>query len=295
MTRTDRLLGPLMAAPMALIVLGLSAIPMGYSVWLALHSYSPLHPDLTQFVGLGNFAQMASDGRVWADLRVTVVIAAIGVPGSLVLGMLVALLLNQDVPGMRLFRAVAVTPMMIMPLLVGLTFQELFDYRIGLVNYLLSLAGVPPVHWLDQPFNAVVTVILMDLWFNTPFVTLVLLAGLRSLPPEPHEAARVDGAGAWQAFWRITLPLLRPLVLVAALLRLIGDFKLFDQIYSLTQAGPGNATEVLAYYVFVLGFKQFNLGYAAAVSYLLLAILAIAGLVLIRQLNPRLPQRERVG
>ena len=196
---------------------------------------------------------------------------------------------------MRVFRAIAVTPMMIMPLLVGLTFQELFDYRIGLVNYLLSLAGVPPVHWLDQPFNAVVTVILMDLWFNTPFVTLVLLAGLRSLPPEPHEAARVDGAGAWQAFWRITLPLLRPLVLVAALLRLIGDFKLFDQIYSLTQAGPGNATEVLAYYVFVLGFKQFNLGYAAAVSYLLLAILAIAGVVLIRQLNPRLPQRERVG
>jgi multiple sugar transport system permease protein len=274
-----------MAAPMALIVLGLSAVPMGYSVWLALHSYSPLHPDLTQFVGLGNFAQMGADSRVWADLRVTVVIAGIGVPGSLVLGMLVALLLNQDVPGMRLFRAIAVAPMMVMPLLVGLTFQELFDYRIGLVNYLLSLLGVAPVHWLDQPFNAVVTVILMDLWFNTPFVTLVLLAGLRSLPPEPHEAARVDGAGPWQAFRRITLPLLRPLILVAALLRLIGDFKLFDQIYSLTQAGPGNATEVLAYYVFVLGFKQFNLGYAAAVSYLLLAILAIAGVVLIRRLS----------
>ncbi len=166
-------------------------------------------------------------------------------------------------------------------------FQELFDYRIGLVNYVVTqVFQQQPVHWLDHPAPAVVAVIVMDLWFSTPFVTLVLLAGLRALPAEPFEAARVDGAGPWQSFWHLTLPLLRPLILVAALLRLIGSFKLFDQIYSLTQAGPGNATEVLAYYVFVLGFKQFNLGYAAAVSYLLLAILAVASVILIRRLTP---------
>src|SRR5947208_7622347 len=134
----DRALGPLMAAPMVLVVLGLSAIPMALSLWLAVHTYSPLRPNQTEFIGLGNFAQLAKDGRVWSDLRVTLILAGASVPATLLIGMGVALLFNQEVPGMRLIRTVAITPMMLMPLLVGLTFQELFDFRIGLVNYFIT-------------------------------------------------------------------------------------------------------------------------------------------------------------
>ena len=289
-TRPDRL-GYLLVAPMLLVVVGLSVLPMLYSLWLVVHSYNPLRPALTTFVGTGNLEQMLEDPRVWQALRTTLVYVGLSLLLSFPLGLAIALLFSNDYPGVRVFRSLALTPLMVMPVAVGLTFQMLFDFWIGLVNYLVDdLLGLPRVQWLADPRMALVSVVIMDLWQHTPFVMLVLLAGLRSMPVEPVEAARVDGAGSWQVFRHVTLPALRPLILVVLLLRCIGGFKIFDEIYALTQAGPGQATETLAYYVYVLGFKAFDLGYASAVSYVLLAVLAGISVGLIRRF-----ERERVG
>lgn len=281
----DRYLGPLLVAPVVLVVVGISALPMAFSLWLVVHSYSPLRPAPAQFVGLDNLLLLLRDDRVWSALRVTATLALGGVGGSFLLGLALALLFNREGRLVRLARALALVPLMIMPIVVGLAFQMLFEYRIGLINYGLTLVGLGPVHWLDDPTNALVAVIIMDVWNTTPFVMLVLLAGLQGLPSEPFEAARVDGAGPLQLFRYLTLPLLRPLIVVVLLLRLIASFKLFDQIFTLTNAGPGNATETLAYYVYVLGFKQWDLGYAATVAYLLLAVLALASAFLLLRLG----------
>lgn len=283
--RPDRL-GYLLVAPTLLVVLGLSVVPMAYSLWLVFHTYNPLRPAMTAFVGLGNVEQLVQDPRVWQALRTTLSYVGISIPVSLLLGLGMALLFNSDLPGMRVFRSISLIPLMVMPVAVGLTFQMLFNYRIGLVNFFMhDVLGLPAVQWLADPTMALVSVIIMDLWQHTPFVMMILLAGLRSMPVEPIEAARVDGATSWQIFRHITLPTLQPLVLVVLLLRFIGGFKTFDEIYALTQAGPGQATEVLAYYVYIVGFKAFDLGYAATVSYLLMAVLAFIGVALVRRLQ----------
>jgi multiple sugar transport system permease protein len=263
---------------------------MAYSLWLVFHRFNPLRPAPAEFIGFANIQHLLSDPRVWSALKTTLLYAGIAVPLSFVLGLCIALLLNNEFPGVRLIRGLCLVPLMVMPVAVGLTFQMLFNYQYGLFNWVLvGLLHLPRLQWLSDPSLAFVSVVILDLWQHTPFVIMVLLAGLRSVPPEPIEAARVDGASAWQTFVHVILPILRPLILVVLLLRFIGAFKLFDEIYALTQAGPGQATETLAYYVYVLGFQAFDLGYASTVSYLLLVALAIIGVTLIVRL-----ERERV-
>jgi multiple sugar transport system permease protein len=284
-TRPDRL-GYVLLAPTLLVVAGLSAVPMAYSLWLVFHRFNPLRPTPAEFIGLSNIEHLLADPRVWGALKTTLVYAGIAVPLSFVLGFCIALLFNNDFPGVRLFRGLTLVPLMVMPVAVGLTFQMLFNYQYGLFNWILvGLLHLPRLQWLSDPSLAFVSVIILDLWQHTPFAMMVLLAGLRSLPHEPVEAARVDGASAWQTFVHIILPMLRPLILVVLLLRFIGAFKLFDEIYALTQAGPGTATETLAYYIYVLGFQAFELGYASTVSYLLLLALAVVGVVLLFRLE----------
>ncbi|MBV9580304.1 MAG: sugar ABC transporter permease [Chloroflexi bacterium] len=278
-------LGYILLAPMLLLVVGLSAVPMAYSLWMFVHNYNPLRPENTAFVGLGNVQQLLADPRVWSGLRTTLTYALIAVPASFILGLAIALLFNNDFPGVKVFRGLALLPLMVMPVAVGLTFQMLFNYQFGLFNWIIMSLHGPRLQWLSDPTLAFASIVVLDVWQNTPFAMLVLLAGLRTVPAEPLEAARVDGASGWQTFVHVTLPMLRPVILVVFLLRFIGTFKLFDEIYSLTQAGPGHATETLAYYVYVLGFQAFDLGYASAVSYLLLLCLAIVGVVLIVRLE----------
>jgi multiple sugar transport system permease protein len=289
LTRRDRL-GYVLLAPTVLVVAGLSAVPMAYSLWLVFHRFNPLRTTAAEFVGAANIQHLLVDPRVWGALKTTFMYAGIAVPVSFVLGLSIALLFNNDFPGVRLFRGLTLVPLMVMPVAVGLTFQMLFNYQYGLFNWVLvGLLHLPRLQWLSDPSLAFVSVIILDLWQHTPFAMMVLLAGLRGMPHEPMEAARVDGASSWQTFRLIVLPALRPLILVVLLLRFIGAFKLFDEIYALTQAGPGTATETLAYYVYVLGFQAFDLGYASTVSYLLLLALAVIGVTLIVRL-----ERERV-
>lgn len=287
----EKRLGYLMVTPMLLIVIGLSAIPMAFSVWLFFHNYNPLRPTMTEFVGLGNALLLLQDPRVWGSLRNTLFFVGVAVPIEFVLGLAIALVFNKDIFGGRVMRSLTLLPLMIMPIVVGLTFRMLFEYRVGLINWILAdLLRFGRVHWLDDPVNAMLAVIITDVWHYTPFTMMVLLAGLKALPTEPLEAAKVDGANAWQTFRYVTLPLLRPVILVVLILRLIASFKIFDEIFSLTDGGPGTATEVLGYYIYVLGFRTWDLGYASAVSYVMLFIIAIIAVLLIRRLEKQIEE-----
>lgn len=287
----EKRLGYLLVTPLLLIVIGLSAIPMAFSVWLFFHNYNPLRPTMTEFVGLGNALLLFQDPRVWGSLRNTLYFVGVAIPIEFVLGLAIALVFNRDIVGGRVLRSLTLIPLMIMPVVVGLTFRMLFEYRVGLVNWILAdLLRLGRVHWLDDPINAMFAVIITDVWHYTPFTMMVLLAGLKALPTEPLEAARVDGASAWQSFRYVILPLLRPVILVVLILRLIASFKIFDEVFSLTDGGPGTATEVLAYYIYVLGFRTWDLGYASAVSYVMLLILAVIAVVLIRRLEKQIQE-----
>jgi multiple sugar transport system permease protein len=169
-------------------------------------------------------------------------------------------------------------PMMCTNVVIGLTWRLLFNYEFGIINYYLSQLNLPRVEWLSVPSLAMTSVIIVDVWNTTSFVALMLLAGLQSLPDEPFEAARIDGASPWQTFTYLTLPLLRQSILVALLWRLIDTFRIFDVVYLLTAGGPARATETVSIYIYTHGFKSFNLGYASSASYaMILIMLVIAG------------------
>lgn len=287
----EKRLGYILVTPLLLIVIGLSAIPMAFSVWLFFHNYNPLRPTMTEFVGLGNATLLLQDPRLWVSLRNTIYFVGVAIPIEFVLGLAIALVFNKDLFGGRVLRSLMLVPLMIMPIVVGLTFRMLFEYRVGLINWVLAdLLRLGRVHWLDDPTNAMYAVIITDVWHYTPFTMMVLLAGLKALPTEPLEAAKVDGASAWQTFRHVTLPLLRPVILVVLILRLIASFKIFDEIFSLTDGGPGTATEVVGYYVYVLGFRTWDLGYASAVSWVMLSIIAVIAIFLIRRLERQIEE-----
>jgi multiple sugar transport system permease protein len=270
----------------------LALIPVLYALGLSFWNYNVLRPEQASFAGLENFTTLWGDERFHTALFNSLKYVGVCVPLSLVIGVGAALLLDHDLPGMKIFRAMAIMPLMVMPLVVGLNFRMLFDYQSGIVNWLVNrVLGFPRIHWLDSADGAFWATVIMEMWFTAPFVLMLTLAGLKSLPPDVFEAARVDGAGKIQTFFRMTLPLLMPVLTVVILLRTLTTFKLFDQIYSLTEGGPGSATETVSYYAYVIGFKRWDVGYAALMSYVLVFIIALVCLIILKLLQT---ERARV-
>jgi multiple sugar transport system permease protein len=255
--------------------------PLGYSFWLSFHQWQLRNfVNGVPWVGLQNYISLISNPDFFNSLRITFtfVISAIAIEFSL--GMGLALLLNHNLHGKGMIRSMILLPMMCTNVVIGLTWRLLFNYEFGIINFYLSQMKLSPVEWLSLPSMAMISVIIVDVWNTTSFVALMLLAGLQSLPEEPFEAAKMDGASSWQTFSYITLPLLRQSILVALLWRLIDTFRIFDVVYLLTAGGPARATEVVSMYVYTYGFKSFDLGYASAASYtMILIMLVIAGLL----------------
>lgn len=280
------LTGWLFLAPLLLVLAVLALIPVVYALGLSFFDYNVLRPSQNKFSGLDNFNTMLQDERFRTALFNSIRYVLVCVPLSVVFGVGAAVLLDHELPGMRIFRALAITPMMVMPLVVGLNFRMLFDYQDGLVNWLINrVLGFERVHWLDSPDGAFWATVIMELWCTIPFVMMLTLAGLKNLPVEVFDAAKVDGAGKFQMFFRLTLPLLMPVLTVVILLRTLTTFKLFDQIYSLTEGGPGSATETVSYYAYVIGFQRWDMGYAALLSYVLVFIIAVVCLILLKVLQ----------
>lgn len=228
------------------------------------------------FVGVENYAELWQGRGFRRAAWNTLAFAVMATASELALGLALALLLDRAFPGRRLVTLVLLAPYVLSTIVVGAIWRAWFHYDVGFLNATLRGFGLPGLPWLFDPQLALPSIVLADIWQATPFVFLILYAGLRSIPPELHEAARVDGAKAWRRFRDITLPLLAPYLLVAALMRTVDSFKLFDKVVAMTGGGPGNATETLSMHVHRLAFRFFDVGMASAAA---VVMVLVAGLL----------------
>jgi multiple sugar transport system permease protein len=274
-------------APTVLVLLAITIFPLIYSLALSLNSWTMGARAGWRWVGLQNFAMiLRSDPYFWTSLRVTLTYVGAAVGLELLLGLGIALLLNRRADGRGgTVQTLLILPTMMTPVVVGIVWRLLYNPELGFLNYVVaSLLRLPAQNWLGDLHTALPAVVAADVWEWTPFMALVMLAGLKAMPPEPFEAGGIDGASSWQVFRYITLPLLSPTILVAVLIRLMDAFKTFDVVFVLTKGGPGMSTEVLSYYTYRYGFKFFHMGYAAALSYVLLVIVVIISQVFVNRL-----------
>jgi multiple sugar transport system permease protein len=283
-----------MVLPTVLLIVALGLYPLLYSLRLAFYSWN-LQPPQKGFNGLDNFRDALSDGRVWGALQNTLLIVVVGIALEFLIGFGLALLLVDATTLRRFVLPVFLLPVMMVPIVVGLTWRMLWDNQFGAINTILrklfdhdlrlSLFGnswqildKEPINivWLGQTNTAKFAMIVTQVWQWTPFMFLILLAALSSVNQELYEAAALDGAGWFRSLWDITLPGISHIVVVALLFRALDAFKIFDLVYMFTQGGPGNSTESISWYIYELGFKFFRMGYASAISYLVLIMLSIA-------------------
>jgi multiple sugar transport system permease protein len=266
--------------PAVLFTVLLIGFPLIYTVYLSLHRV-PLGRT-ARFIGAGNYTRMFDDPLFWNGLWITLVLFLGSLIVQLVLGTYVGLLLNTALRGRTLLRAVLLSPFVMPPVVVGMMWLVLLDPSVGAVNYLVESIGLPRSTWLASPSMVVPTLILIDTWQFTPFVALIVLGGLQAIPLTPYESASIDGATPWQMFVHITVPLLRPALVSAMILRSVDLLRFFDIIYITTAGGPGNASTTLNIYAFRQGFEFFNLGYASSVMIALFVLVLIVSVTLTR-------------
>jgi multiple sugar transport system permease protein len=273
-----------MLAPAALLILGLTVYPLLYSVRISLERRTGFAEP--EFVGLDNFERLLHDEFFWNALEVTAIFTFAAVTLELAAGFALALVVAaRETRFTRWLRTIYLLPMIVAPIVVGIVWRLLYQADSGAVPYLASLVGLGQPDILGTPGLALPALIAVDVWEWTPFMFLVLLAGLQSLPQEPYEAARVDGAGKVQIFFTLTLPLLRPVLLVALLVRTMDAFTIFDQVFALTRGGPGTSTQVLGLYAYENAFRFSQLGYGAAIVFCMIVLLALVSIVMIRALR----------
>jgi multiple sugar transport system permease protein len=260
------------------------AMPIVHGLYLSLTNASLTGAE-ERFVGPANYQRLLADPSYRRALANTVVFVVENVPVLVVAGLLLALLLNQSMPGLALIRAAFVAPYLVTASAVAIIWQFVLDPATGLLNVWLAEVGLPAQRWLSEPGQAMGAIVLITLWWRVGFPLLVLLAGLQEIPGELYEAARLDGAGAWQRFWRLTLPLLAPVLLFVLIIRLIDSFKVFAQVYLVTGGGPVGSTRVLIQYLYEVGFQDFRSGYAAAIGWSLFLIILGVTLVQMRWLR----------
>ena len=275
-----------MVAPSVVLIVSLTIFPVLYLLWISLLDWD-LQRAGRAFVGLANYAGALQDRRMWEALAHTLLIMVVAVTAELVLGLVLAEVLAGALPGKRLVIPLLILPVIMSPIVAGYGWRMLWDTQYGPINQLLGwLLGRPvTLVWLINSKTVYFSLIVTEVWQWTPFMFLALLAGLVAISPEIHEAAAIDGAGRWQRFWQITLPLVRPLMLVALLIRALDVFKIFDTVFSLTFGGPGTFTETITLYVYLLGFRNFRLGYTAAMAVLVLALVSLATTALLRRFS----------
>jgi multiple sugar transport system permease protein len=269
-----------LSAPAVLFTIGMIAFPVIYTIWLSFQSFSTTGQQ--SFAGAANYTRLVSDHEFWNGLYVTFALYILSLMLQLVLGVWLALVLFHAKRLSGIVRSLFISPFMMPPVVAGMMWLVILDPSLGAANYILTSLGLPPSDWLASPVWVIPTVALIDTWQWAPYVALIVLGGLQSLPPSVYEAAQIDGASPLKTFQRITLPLLLPTIVTAAILRSVDLLRFFDIIYITTQGGPGNASNTLNIYGFRVGFEFFNIGYASALMLTLSAIVFGAVLALNR-------------
>ncbi len=282
---SDRTLAYLLVTPAVFVLLALSIYPLIHSVSLSLQVNSGGAVNWS----LANFTRLLSDQFFLAALGHTLVYAVSALSLEFFIGLGLAVLLNRQIRGRGFFRATLLVPMMLPTVVVGVVWRLMLNPNFGAVNGTLKGAGVDTtaLTWTSSPGLAMLSIIAVDVWQWTPFMFLILLAGLQAIPQEPYEAALIDGSSAWQTFIHVTLPLLKPAILVALLLRTMDLLRVFDQVFILTEGGPGFATETISLYIYRTAFRFSDFGYAAAMSFVLLVITNVISSFYIRVLQSR--------
>jgi multiple sugar transport system permease protein len=287
--RREQRLGYLFVAPMLIFLTGVIFFPLAHAFTTSLYREAGIN---VRFVGLGNYRRLLDDEAFWNSLRVSVVFTTASVALHLLVAMPLALFLNQLRRGRTTLRLFFLTPWMVTPVIGATAWVWLLEPHFGVVNYLLRSLGLITAYkiWLGEPWLALGSVVTVDVWRGFPFVMLILLAGLQTVPREEYEAASIDGAGAFQRFLFVTLPHLRYLLVVATTLDVINTIRTFDIVAVMTRGGPVNATEILPVLIFNTAFQANRFGPAAAVGVVLLLLLLAFSTVYILLLQP-----ERAG
>ena len=281
----DRRYGYLLAAPTVLIVLLIILFPITFALISSFFDYTLINKSFNNFIGLDNYVNSINDEQLFNSISVTFFFVVLVVLFEFLLGFFIAILLNSIDRFKSIYYFILLLPLLINPIVVGLIWRMFLHPQLGILNYLLSLISINPINWLGDPKMAFVTIIFVDIWHQVSFMIILLLAGLSAIPKEPYEAARSDGAGILDCFIHITLPYMRPVIIVTILIRLIFAVKTYDLIYIMTKGGPGDATDLISYYIYRSAFISLNLGEAAAMSTILLFIIVILTLPLFKYMN----------
>jgi multiple sugar transport system permease protein len=277
----------LLLGPCLLYLLAFAIYPLIYSLKLSFTDLTAADAS-GRWVGLKNYGYMLSDPLFWNAMRNSAVMVGTAVSFQIVLGVALAMFFNLNLRGSAIVRGILALPMLITPVVVGVMWRALLNPDWGLVNWVIAQFGFDPPNWLGSVEMAMKTLVLVDVWQWTPFVCIILYARLQSLPHDVFEAAQVDGAGPLSTFYHVTLPLLMPAIVFAAVFRAVDSFRAFDLIFGLTYGGPARSTTTLAFFSFQNGFQFQNYGYAAAAAYVMLLILVAGTTILLRyvQLRP---------
>ncbi|WP_421723218.1 carbohydrate ABC transporter permease [Bauldia sp.] len=278
--------------PAFLVVLIIALFPLIYSLVASFQAFRLVPPRPPRFIGFDNYADLITGARFWGAVINTATIVFIAVALQYIIGFAIALALHAKIPGERLFRVTFLIPMLMSPIAISLIMRMIFNSTIGPVDDFLTLLGLPNLPFLTNPTWAKGVLITVEVWQWTPFVILLMLAGLQTLPRDVYEAAEIESATPWQQFWGITFPMLLPISAAVIFIRIIESFKIMDTVFVLTGGGPGTSTETLTLFAYQEGFKKFNIGQTSALSFLFLITVIVFGTIYLALLRPYL-ERSR--
>ena len=267
------------AVPATAVILAVIVFPWLFTVFMSVQDWKI--GGGVDFVGLENYRQLVNDERFRESMAVTFGFTVLAVVIPVFLGTAAALVFHREFPARGLLRTIFVMPMMATPVAVALVWKMMFHPQLGVLNYLLSLVGIPPSAWVFSPDTVIPTLVMVEVWHWTPLVMLIVLGGLAGLPREPYESAVIDGANSWHMFRFITLPLLWPYIMIALIIRTIDALKVFDIIFVISEGGPGTASETLNIFLYLQAFQFYKIGYASAVVVIFFVIIVALSLLLL--------------
>ena len=268
-------------APALIVLFLIVIIPIAFNIYLTFTKWT-IGLGQPRCIGFDNFIELFGDERVWNGVKVMVYFSGLSLSLELALGLFIALYFNRAFKGSEIVQAIYIIPFAATPVAVALIWRIMLNPEIGVMNYLLQCVGLPPSLWVSSASMVIPTLVMVDVWKWTPMITLIVLAGLKSLPHDPYEAARIDGASVLQIFRYITLPMIRPVMIAALMLRSLDNLKEFDIIYTITQGGPGIASETLYLYSYNVGFSFFKAGYGSALMVVVFLIVLVFNVIMNR-------------
>lgn len=265
--------------PALVVVAAVIIFPWAFTLWMSAQRWTLGQSQ--SFVGFDNFLRLAMDQRFWESLVNTLYYTGLSVVAPIVLGVIAALIFDANFPLRGVLRAVFVMPMMATPVAVALVWTMMFHPQLGVLNYLLSLVGIPAQEWIFNKHTVIPSLVAVETWQWTPLVMLIVLGGLASMPRDPFESADIDGANGWQKFFYLTLPMIAPFIMIAVIIRSIDAIKSFDIIFAMTQGGPGTASETINIYLYNTAFAYYDIGYGSAMVAVFFVIIIALSLILL--------------